>query len=339
MNIDVVQHDSRELRQRIHLALPGDRTDVYLEQFRPSFPFPPDMTFLLDDTRGISHFVDVGANIGTVTICAAALGLECIAVEAEPRNYALLCQTVAANRFMNVYPVHLAASDAPGVVGFAGDSAWGSVVAEPGAGHPRGVSVPAAPLDDVLPLYGFGSPDLVKIDVEGHEAAVLRGLRATIRSSNPLLVVESNTWMLGGVASARKLLSMLERFRYHLFLFLRDGSVVRRPSSMLQPFAVADYLAIPQDRFHARALPPLRTLSFDDELALMHAEPLDSGPHVLHLCQIIASLEAAGRRSSRVAELRNRIATGDPEVLSFVRTHYPGPVPDWLQEPPFYTST
>ena len=57
-------------------------------------------------------------------------------------------------------------------------------------GSGRGREFPVRRLDDLdLP-----DPDLVKIDVEGHEAAVLRGGRQRLGRSRPLIVLES--WYL-----------------------------------------------------------------------------------------------------------------------------------------------
>ena len=41
-------------------------------------------------------------------------------------------------------------------------------------------------------------PDAIKVDVEGHELAVLRGAEATIRTHRPLLVVEVHDGIVGG---------------------------------------------------------------------------------------------------------------------------------------------
>ena len=50
----------------------------------------------------------------------------------------------------------------------------------------RRVEVPLSPLDSL----GIRDAALIKIDVEGHEDAVLRGAAATIAASNPALIVE-----------------------------------------------------------------------------------------------------------------------------------------------------
>jgi hypothetical protein len=73
-----------------------------------------------------------------------------------------------------------------------------------------------------LDLLGLPAPDLMKIDVEGHEADVLRGAQQTIRQNRPMIIFES---VLG-----REISPMLESFRilmeqdYRFFLstFVRD---------------------------------------------------------------------------------------------------------------------
>lgn len=330
MKITIVNRYSPELERDVAMALPADTTDPYLAQFRTTFPFPSIMRFLIDDKRGISRFVDVGANIGQTTVSAAALGLDCVSIEPEPHNYVLLCQATIANGFTNVRPVHTAASDAPRVLRLIGEGGYATVVDDT-AFHDRSILVPALPLDNMLPLHGFETADLVKIDVEGHEAAVIHGMKKLIEVSRPLLILESNTWTLGGVAQARRLLEMVEELNYVLYLFMRDGSVVKRPSGIVQPIAVVDFLAVPEGSAKARALPRIRSASLEEELAMMEAEPLDSGPHVLHLCQVISSLEDSSARPwPRLERLRNRIATGNADVISFLRQHYPPPQPSWL---------
>lgn len=51
-------------------------------------------------------------------------------------------------------------------------------------------SVPVRRIDDVVREAPLPSPDGIKVDVEGHELAVLRGATRTIEASRPLLVVE-----------------------------------------------------------------------------------------------------------------------------------------------------
>lgn len=81
-------------------------------------------------------------------------------------------------------------------------------VADAGAGR----EVRVARLDDL----GGADPDLVKIDVEGHEAAVLRGAAVRLARAKPLVVLES--WYLE-TAEDRMLepLRLLREFGYELY--------------------------------------------------------------------------------------------------------------------------
>lgn len=142
-------------------------------------------------------FVDVGANIGVMSFDAARLvGPEgrVIAFEPEPRNLALLLRGVQANGFAHVTALGVALSDAARIVSMTGN-ANGSVVA-PDAG--LGL-VQALPGDDVL----LAQPriDMIKLDIEGHEPAALRGLRRTLQRHRPLVLCEFNPLRLGGPGS------------------------------------------------------------------------------------------------------------------------------------------
>jgi FkbM family methyltransferase len=118
--------------------------------------------------------VDVGANVGTLTLAAAALvGPEgrVWSIEAHPRTLRYLCANVAANGFTNVRTVHAAAGESEGFLRLT-DSRLDDQNRVSANGH--GVLVPVRRLDDLVPE---GPVRLLKIDVEGFELSVLRGAR------------------------------------------------------------------------------------------------------------------------------------------------------------------
>lgn len=328
MRIDFVRHHSPELNRDIVVALPSGETDPYTSQFRHEYPFPAVLRFLLAGRKRIRRFLDVGANLGHTTLAAAAMGLESFAVEPNPAAFVLLCEAINANKFSNVRAVHAAASDRADVLTLVGDSAYGQVTAD-ARDAVAGVKVPALRLDWLLLQHDF-RPDLVKIDVEGHEFEVLRGLEANFESAGPLLIVESNTWTLGGVDRSHALLAGLEELDFELYLFLGDGSVAKRPSHVLQPTAVADYLAVPRG-WKKRPIPEIRTYSIEEEVVLMEAEPLDSAPHLLHLCQAIAALRTRDPvASTRLRPLVENVLQADPCLLEFVRDRWVVEAECWL---------
>jgi FkbM family methyltransferase len=140
-------------------------------------------------------------------------------------------------------------------------SGWHSALARLGAGE-GGERVAVALLDDLeLPR-----PDVIKIDVEGHEARALEGARATIDKCRPLIVLES--WYRPRDAQASLApLRWLEAARYALYRPMwRIGAgdqaalsplpdpVESSGTLVLIPFEAADRLVLGAD-FNALACP------------------------------------------------------------------------------------
>jgi predicted O-methyltransferase YrrM len=63
--------------------------------------------------------LDLGANIGTVALAAAAIGCRVVAIEASPVNASLLTRAVKRNGFQKrMTVIHAAATDSSRVVNF-----------------------------------------------------------------------------------------------------------------------------------------------------------------------------------------------------------------------------
>lgn len=147
----------------------------------------PDVTaFIASRLRPGDTFVDVGANIGYHTLVAARQ-LEgrgtVVAIESSPKIYQLLQRTLADNgAAAMVRSVNRAASDAVGEVAiYAGPTQnIGLSTTVAGRGLPSEGAIPTAPLGELLEAQEMATARLVKIDVEGAEVAVLRGLAAIV---------------------------------------------------------------------------------------------------------------------------------------------------------------
>lgn len=129
-------------------------------------------------------FVDVGANWGYFTLVAAhAVGPRgrVVALEPDPRMAAELRGNVARNGIGHATVMETAASEAAGRAVLSGyaeadrNRGVSSLVAPP-AGNARSFAVRTAALDDLMDELGIHRADLVKIDVEGAEELVLRGM-------------------------------------------------------------------------------------------------------------------------------------------------------------------
>jgi FkbM family methyltransferase len=127
---------------------------------------------------------DIGANVGLFSFASAALGAEVVAVEADPWLADLIHRSALLNRLpVTVLPA--AASDHQGITrlypseeGKASNSLCGSGVAQ---------TVIAVTLDSLLDH--FAPPQVLKIDVEGIEYAVLNGARKVLQA-RPLIFCE-----------------------------------------------------------------------------------------------------------------------------------------------------
>jgi len=125
-------------------------------------------------------FIDIGANIGTLTLTGArAVGStgHVYAFEAHPTTARYLKSNIELNSFDHITLFDIALSDKRGDVGFSSLSSDDqNCVEEAGAS----IKVKALPLDDAqVPSQEIA---LLKIDVEGYEKFVLIGAEKTLPS-------------------------------------------------------------------------------------------------------------------------------------------------------------
>ncbi|HEV8293599.1 MAG TPA: FkbM family methyltransferase [Tepidisphaeraceae bacterium] len=145
-----------------------------------------------------SWFVDVGANLGYFTLLAAkwtAPTGRVDAFEPDPLNRQRLEQHLHENDLgdrVRIYPI--AASSQMGEVQLIHPQAAGTNHGMASfykslAGEGQTFTVPTARLDQILD----GSPDLIKLDVEGAELVAIEGMEKILHSSTPpKLIIEHN---------------------------------------------------------------------------------------------------------------------------------------------------
>jgi FkbM family methyltransferase len=149
-------------------------------------------------------FIDVGAHIGTQTIYALATNAlaGALAIEADPHNFAILRRNIEINGLSGrVRLFHGAASASQSEAQLTRDRQnFGGHSLEPGMvlSPAERVTVRTERLDDILAHCGVGASQvgLVKVDVEGHELQVLRGM-SSLRAKRVPLMIEFTGRLLG----------------------------------------------------------------------------------------------------------------------------------------------
>ena len=104
--------------------------------------------------------IDVGANVGWISLVAASLGMPTMSFEPNPKNVVRLCQTIFLNDFrrMKVFPIGVADKD--GSLYFWEDRHNpGASTVRPERKSDDDVEINVRSLDSVLEEEGFfGSP-------------------------------------------------------------------------------------------------------------------------------------------------------------------------------------
>ncbi|MEZ5842425.1 MAG: FkbM family methyltransferase [Hyphomicrobiaceae bacterium] len=141
-------------------------------------------------------FLDIGANIGTMTLYAMCSGRfsAALAIEPDPRNHSILRRNLALNNLSGrVVALSAAAGAAAGrvLLNIAARNRGAHSVRPLGRAAPAGrtIDVAMTTADAAVQLSFARTPvTLAKIDVEGYELAVLDGMRGLLAVGVPLLI-------------------------------------------------------------------------------------------------------------------------------------------------------
>jgi FkbM family methyltransferase len=151
-----------------------------------------DMAFLLHYLRPGDSFLDVGANVGSYTILASGvIGAKSISLEPVPSTFSLLEKNLHLNKLQDkVTALNAGAGADTGMLTFSGDEDTTNHVLASGENPEKTVMVATVAVDS---LCADLAPVLVKIDVEGFETEVLRGMGKTLANASlRAIIIELN---------------------------------------------------------------------------------------------------------------------------------------------------
>jgi FkbM family methyltransferase len=223
------------------LTIRGSREDAYWQELRHGVP-ETSVTSLLRVTRAHlpdggrgAVLMDVGANIGVASLAMALAAPDhavLLAVEPDADNARYLRHNLLANGLPRARVEELALGVRAGEGRFCaddGNSATGHLLTGPSATEGPGRlvrQVPVQRLDRLLANQGCERLDVLKVDVEGGEDAVLAGAGDLLARHRTLVHIEFNLWTIMAVAGAnpRRVLENWAAAFPHIVAFGDDGT-------------------------------------------------------------------------------------------------------------------
>lgn len=193
--------------------------------------------------------LDIGANLGLTTfILSNLVGPEGAvhAFEPNPPLQRLIELAIEKNGASNVVVHRTALGATEGQLDLHvpdGHAGRASLVRDSPRAHGRTIKVPVQSLSTLLSRLNLGSIRLVKMDVEGFEAEVLKGAEKYFRESPPdAIVFEMNR--ASGPMNEQAAVTLLDRLGYGFFSVPRTFVRMKvRPSDTRAPAAGHDVVA------------------------------------------------------------------------------------------------
>lgn len=205
--------------------------------------------YLEESLKPGNTFLDIGANIGYYSLVAGTLdpAIRVIAIEPVQSNFEKLKSHLQKNGIDQANAYHLAVGSVPGKVTLfhAGPENEGMSALHPPENHTgTQEQVEMIVLDSWEVTKSLTRIDLVKIDTEGNEIEVLKGMKELIHKYRPRIILECNPETLASFGETPiTLLKECEVLGYTI-LNLTNGSKETISSATAPNFAV-DLLLLP----------------------------------------------------------------------------------------------
>jgi len=185
---------------------------------------------------GPSMFLfDIGAHFGVFSLAAAQFGGKAIAIDPSPIATRMIARQCTLNRLTeNIRIMQAAVSNEAGTVDMLSSGVFSDGYFKIMQGRPKSelTRTQAITIDQLASQYG--APTHIKIDVEGQEAAVLRGGRKAFDQHAPILFLELHTEMITSEGGNPNLaLDELIQLGYETFAL--NGNLLERDTILEKP--------------------------------------------------------------------------------------------------------
>jgi len=264
--IDLASSRLRVCRHGLMLYLAADTTIGRALELYGEFA-ESENELMMEIVKHGDVLLDVGANIGTVTLpLARRIGSSGLLISFEPQRviFQHLCANIALNGLTHVDARRTAVGSAAGqiyvpLVAATTSTNFGGVTL---LGNAEGEPVPMIAIDDLkLERCAF-----IKIDVEGMEAAVLQGAEQTIARARPAIYFEAKRTAATPSCFAW-LLKREYRLYWHFAAFFRTSNFRNVANNVFDGRGDINALAIPAESSLRFELPSVASPDEDWQLA------------------------------------------------------------------------
>ena len=159
---------------------------------------------LRQEVKGGMAVVDIGSNLGYYALIeASAVGEkgQVYALEPVPRNFTILSKNIEVNGYKNIKAYCKALSDRKGIsqITLTDATNWGCMLDIKTAAiseymkqkmhrlTKKTIKVDTVSLDEFLDMEGVRQPNFIRMDIEGYEVKVIKGMSNTLRDAPPPL--------------------------------------------------------------------------------------------------------------------------------------------------------
>lgn len=196
------------------------------------------LDFLGKNYKGKGAFVDVGANIGLISIFVAFKFPKATvhAFEAHPETLEIFRENLAINGLeqVNSHAFALGSEEAKAMIYADQEQNRGGASLLTPHANEDGIEIQVRKLDDLE----LSEIEVIKLDVEGYELEVLKGAEQTIRRDRPMLIIEVSA----GRGSERVLAHEIFDFVKELddYRIYKLAGTKERPSALVEVSSYAD---------------------------------------------------------------------------------------------------
>lgn len=215
-----------------------------------------ELELLLSILTPNSVVYDVGANIGYHTTAFASRARQVISFEPNPQNFSLLEKNTGHLPQVTRFQSAVSNSNSTGYINDFDPAIYGNFGHMTMTTSDQGSAVPCVALD----LINHVPPDLIKIDVEGHEYEVLQGAVHLLKRQRPVVYYEAIE-----TPNLSEIYNMLTALDYRLYwACIRNyntNNFLGEQENIYLDSALMSILAWPG---HYEALPLMPVLGADD---------------------------------------------------------------------------